>query len=163
MSVRRRRTSGGQVIVEWVWTMIPLFALIIAFFNFGLTLFRWTTLQNAVREGCRYAVTFQTETGKGQDASIEDRVEMFAMGFVKASDNPQHIFVKYYDQSGNQVTPNGNQPNNIVEVSIQNLPMDWTAGWVAPLMMGTAPAFTMNMYSSDILGGFPYGMTSVTE
>jgi hypothetical protein len=32
-------------------------------------LFRWSTLQNAERDGCRYAVTFQTSGSLGQNAS----------------------------------------------------------------------------------------------
>ena len=59
--------------LEAVFTLLPTFALIFAFVDFGLLLFRWATLQNAVREGCRYAITFQTATGKGQDASVESR------------------------------------------------------------------------------------------
>ncbi len=151
------------MIVEWVWTMVPLLAMIFAFLNFGLLLFRWSTLQNAVREGARYAVTFQPETGKGQDASIEDRVQMFAMGFVRADDTPQHIFVKYYSQAGTQVTSSGNQPGNVVQVSVEGLPLNWSVPWMAPLMMGTVPTFSLNIYSSDVLGGLPYGVTSVTE
>ena len=67
--------------------------------DFSLMIFRWTTLQNAVREATRYAVTFQTQTGLGQDASVQNIVEQYAMGFVKRTNTPQTIFVKYYTTS----------------------------------------------------------------
>ena len=40
---------SGQALLETVFTMLPTFALIFAFVDFGLLLFRWSTLQNAVR------------------------------------------------------------------------------------------------------------------
>ena len=62
LSARNRRRSGNALL-ESAFTILPTFALIFAFVDFGLLLFRWATLQNAVREGCRYAITFQTVTG----------------------------------------------------------------------------------------------------
>jgi hypothetical protein len=135
-----------------------------------LVLFRWATLQNAVREGCRYAITFQTVTGSGQDASIEGVVQQYAMGVVKTSDSPKHIFVKYYSVSNmnSAIASGGNIPGNIVEVSVQGV--SWA--WIAPLsgsFGGSVPFFrsltpiTLNVYSSDILGGFPAGQSSVPE
>lgn len=148
--------------------MLPTFALIFAFVDFGLLLFRWTTLQNAVREGCRYAVTFQRSGSLGQDASIAKVVQQYAMGTVKTTDNPQHIFVKYY-APGNLTTPiasGGNIPGNVVEVSVQNI--SWA--WLAPLsgsFGGGLPFFrnrnpiTLAVYSSDMLGGYPAGVSTV--
>src|SRR5271169_4400259 len=121
---QRNRRRSGQVLVEMALTMLPTFALIFAFVDFGLLLFRWSTLQNAVREGCRYAITFQTQSGQGQDASIKAQVQNFAMGMVTSTDTPQHIFVNYYAPTAmNTPIPSasgGNVPGNIVEVSVQN-------------------------------------------
>src|SRR4051812_31832758 len=94
---RRRRRCGGNTIIESVFTLLPTFALIFAFVDFGLVVFRWSTLQNAVREGCRYGITFQTLTGNGQDASITAVVQQYALGIVKSTDSPKHIFVNYYN------------------------------------------------------------------
>ena len=132
--------------------------------DFGLMIFRWTTLQNAVREGTRYAVTFQTNGSTGQDASIEQQVETYSMGFAHISDNPQTIYVKYYNPTTlAQVTSGGNVPGNLVTVSVQNK----SFGWIAPLagnfgLRSTTP-MQLNVLSSDILGGYPAGVTSVTE
>jgi Flp pilus assembly protein TadG len=166
----RNRRRSGNAIIEGVFTILPTFALIFAFVDFGLVLFRWATLQNAVREGCRYAITFQTVTGDGQDASIESIVQQYAMGIVTATDSPQHIFVKYYTTSNlnTAVASGGNIPGNIVEVSVQNVSWAWIAplsgsfGGNVPFLRNLTP-ITLNVYSSDILGGYPAGVNSVAE
>ena len=135
-----------------------------------MLLFRWATLQNAVREGCRYAITFQTATGKGQDVSVEAVVQQYAMGMVKATDSPQDIFVKYYSTSNlnTAIASGGNVPGNIVEVSVQGLSWSWIAplsgsyGGSVPFFRSTTP-ITLNIFSSDILGGFPAGLNTVPE
>jgi Flp pilus assembly protein TadG len=161
---RRKRKSGGGAMLELAFTFVPTWALIFAFVDLGLMLFRWSTLQNAVREGCRYAITFQTSGAMGQDASVAAIVQQYALGVVKADDTPQHIFVKYYSTSNpdTPITTGGNIPGNIVQVSVENV--SW--GWIAPLsgtmngIYATEP-FRLNVYSSDILGGYPAGVASV--
>jgi Flp pilus assembly protein TadG len=169
-SVSRKRRSSGNVMIESVFTILPTFALILAFVDFSLMLFRRSTLQNAVREGCRYAVTFQTSGGLGQDASITNVVQQYAMNFVTASDSPQHIFVNYYAPTdlNTAIGTGGNIPGNVVEVSVQNISFAWLAPLSGSFGMGV-PFFRNNtplsiaVYSSDILGGLPAGVTSVTR
>jgi hypothetical protein len=144
--------------------------LIFAFVDFGLLLFRWATLQNAVREGCRYAITFQIANGLGQDASIEAVVQQYAMGIVKTNDSPQDILVKYYSVTNlnTPIVSSGNVPGNIVEVSVQGVSWSWLAplsgsyGGSVPFFRGTTP-IVLNVYSSDILGGYPAGVNSVAQ
>jgi Flp pilus assembly protein TadG len=169
-SLSRRRRSSGNVIIESVFTMLPTFALILAFVDFSLMLFRRSTLQNAVREGCRYAVTFQTSGALGQDASIEAVVQQYAMNFVTTSDSPQHIFVSYYAPTdlNNAIATGGNIPGNVVEVSVQNISFAWLAplsgsfGAGIPFFRDSTP-LSIAVYSSDILGGLPAGVTTVAR
>lgn len=158
--------------IEMVFTLLPTFALIFAFVDFGLLMFRWSTLQNAVREGCRYAITFQTSGSNGQDASIEAVVQQYAMGIVTTSDSPQHIFVNYYAPNNLTtsipVASGGNVPGNVVEVSVQNVSWAWLAplsgsfGDGIPFFRSLTP-ITLAVYSSDILGGYPAGVNSVNR
>src|SRR5580700_749738 len=127
VSARRRRASGGNALVEWMFVLLPTFALITAFFDICFALFSWTTLQNAVREGCRYAITFQTNGGQGQDASVETIVQQNSMGLVTVVGGL--IKVNYFgtDPKTNiysltnpiSVADGGNIPGNVVEVSVQ--------------------------------------------
>ena len=166
----RKRRSSGNVIVESVFTMLPTFAIILMFVDLSLMLFRRSTLQNAVREGCRYAVTFQTSGGLGQDASVQAIVQRYAMNFVTASDSPQHIFINYYAPTdlNNAIVGGGNIPGNVVEVSVQNISYAWLAplsgsyGAGIPFFRNSTP-LAIAVYSSDIMGGYPVGVTSVAR
>ena len=167
-AARRKRRRGGSVIIESVLTLLPLMALIFAFADLGLLLFRWSTLQNAVREGCRYAITFQSTGGLGQDASIAQVVQKYAMGVVRTNDSPQHIFVNYYtiSDSGTAIQTGGNIPGNIVQVSVQNVSWAWLAplsGTFGPGSLYATTPFTLSVYSSDLLGGYPAGVNSVSR
>jgi Flp pilus assembly protein TadG len=168
VSHSRRRSGGGNTILECAFTLVPLLALVFAFADLGLLLFRWSTLQNAVREGCRYAITFQTSGALGQNASIEQVVQTYAMGVVTTKDSPQHIFVNYYTTTNltTPITTGGNIPGNVVQVSVQNVPWAWIAPLSGTLGAGSLYAttpFHVNVYSSDILGGYPAGVNSVPE
>jgi len=155
--------------------VLPTIALITIFFDLCFATFRWSTLQHAVREGCRYAITFQTNlVGGGQDANIMMAVQDSAMGMVTASPvppAPQMIFVNYIDSNPNSPTylqtipfaNGGNIPKNIVQVSIQNYPLEWLvplSGSIASPFM-SQPTSTISTYSADVLGAYPAGVTSV--
>src|SRR5438874_2265550 len=103
----RNRYRRGNTMVELALTFLPTFALLFAFIDFGMAIFAWTSLQNAVREGCRYAITYQTGGG-GQDA---------------AAATPAQILINYYAPSAPNTVLTGvgsNAPGNIVEVKVQN-------------------------------------------
>jgi len=170
-SLKRRQRSGGNAIIESAFTLVPTLALILAFVDFGMMIYRWSSLQNAVREGVRYAITFQTSTSPalGQVASIKDVVERKSMGLVKSTDSPAHIFVKFYTTTAPDVViaTGGNVPGNIVEVSVQNVSFSWIAplsgsyGGMVPFFRTSTP-LNLKVYAYDILGGYPVGVSSVT-
>ena len=164
---RGRRSRRGNVMLESVFTFLPLLAMILFFGDLGMMLFRWTTLQNAVREGCRYAVTFQTRNGAGQDASVEQVVEKYAFGLVAANASPNRIHVDYYSPSSpnTAITTGGNVPGNVVEVSVQGVSLAWMfplSGTLAGPFYASVPV-GVTVRSSDILGGYPAGTTSVNR
>lgn len=173
ISKKRRRTSGGNAWVEMALVMLPFFALITAFFDVSFALFSWSTIQNGVREGSRYAITFQTAppsgsawTCSGQDNCIENVVATNSMGLVTVAGGLIHV--NYFAQTALNTaiaTPNGNVPGNVVEVSVQAYPLNWMiplSGTINNPLRPTSPT-TINVYSSDVLGGYPAGMTSITR
>ncbi len=165
---RRRRKQSGNQLVELALVILPTFALLTMFFDLAFALFSWSTLQNAVREGCRYAITFQTSGSLGQDASIEAQVANFSMGLVSSTSSL--IQVNYFTQAAPTTAiaaPNGNVPGNIVQVSVQGYPLTWLVP-LTGLCCGTgsyrstSPA-SISVYSEDVLGGYPAGVSSVTR
>jgi len=185
ISRHRRRVSGGNALVENVFTLLPTLAMIFMMSDMGIALFRWSTLQNAVREGSRYAVTFDhTVNGVsvGQDAAIKAKVAEYAMNMVTTTDNPVHIFVNYYPADGTTTTPiavganpPGNSPGNVVEVSVQNISLSWLGllssnfaslsgsfGAGTPFYRNSTPV-SLAVYSADIMGGYPINVTSVAR
>jgi Flp pilus assembly protein TadG len=171
LNTRRNRRRRGTALLEQVFTLMPTFALIFAFFDYGLMLFRWSTLQNAVREGARYAITYRREAGLNHDASIKKRVKQYAMNMVT---DDSKIFIDYfrYDSTINDyvritgpAAATANQPGNVVEVSVRGM----SYAWLAPLSGNffSASAYrqrtplTLNIYSSDVMNGYPAGVTSV--
>jgi len=172
----RNRRRNGNTMLEFALTMMPTFALIMIFLDLGVMFFRWSTLQNAVREGCRYAITFQTASNCGsggtsqcgQDNSVEQVVQQYALGLVKTTDNPQTIFVNYYAPTAlnTPIVAGGNVPNNVVVVSVQNVSYNWIlplAGTYGGSGSWNSSPFTFSVYSSDVLGGLPVGSNGVAE
>ncbi|HVO98263.1 MAG TPA: TadE/TadG family type IV pilus assembly protein [Bryobacteraceae bacterium] len=182
VSERRRITSSGAQWIELAFVMLPFFALITAFFDVSFVLFSWSTVQNAVREGCRYAITFQTAPPSGatwtcnghQDNCIENDVAYNSMGLVTVAGGL--INVNYYAQATPNTpiaSPNGNVPGNIVGVSILSYPLNWMiplsgTGGGGMLNSGGSPyrptsPTNINVYAYDILGGYPAGVGSVSR
>lgn len=150
-AVGNRRRQKGNTFVEAAMVLVPLLALIFAIVDYGLAIFVRSTLQHAVREGTRYAVTYRTMPGKGHDASIKTVVQKSAMGFLAGTAGSNRIIIRYYDPvTLNQVQ--SNLPGNLVEVSVENF--SW--GWLAPLLRSADP-LKMTARSSDRMESLPGG------
>lgn len=153
--VSRTRVSGqkGNTIVESAFVMIPLFAIIFGIADFGLMIFMRSSLQHAVREGVRYAVTYQTKDGMGHDASIKAVVQEQAMGFLNNEESLESLVIRYYDPSTMQEVAN-NAPGNLIEVSVEN----YVWGWLAPFLRSASPLY-VTVRSSDRMEGLPGGVS----
>jgi Flp pilus assembly protein TadG len=149
----RRRSQRGNAFVEMAFVMLPLFAILFAIVDFGFAIFLRSTFQHAVREGTRYAVTYQTIGGKGHDDSIKSVVQTSAMGFLAGDDGLQKIKIRYFNPD-TLVETAANAPGNLVEVSVEGY--QW--GWLAPLLRTDTP-LTITTRSSDRMEGLPLGMS----
>ena len=105
------------------------------------------TVQSAVREGVRYAVTGQTVSGLGQDASIQTVVENNSLGFLNSS-NANLISITYYNPNTLAVVSGigSNAPGNIVQVQVTGL--SWV--WMVPYARDSAP-LQISATSMDIV------------
>ncbi|MCX6623575.1 MAG: pilus assembly protein [Acidobacteria bacterium] len=163
---RQRRRPGrrqrGNSVVEMALVILPTFALVLGTIDYGMALFLKSTFQNAVREGVRYAVTYQTQGGNCQDNSIRLVVQTYALGFLGNTTTPNTtgISVKYFNPanlSAEVLGPTGNFPGNIVEVSINNYQWKWISILSGTYTLRDATPMSIIAYSSDRLGGLPGG------
>lgn len=75
--VRRR----GATAVETAMVLIPLLMVIFGVFEYGWLLMNWNLLNNAAREGCRYAVVNNTSTTISTD--VQTLVNGYMAGETK--------------------------------------------------------------------------------
>ncbi len=150
-----RRRQKGNAILEGGLVLVPLMALIFAFIDHGLAIFLQNTFQHAVREGVRYAVTYQTQSGMGQDASIQTVVKRNAMGFLSNCNNC--IKIRYY-KPDSLVETTENIPGNLVEVSVEG----YQLSWMAPLMR-SAGKISIVARAADRMEGLPGGQSPPTR
>jgi hypothetical protein len=71
--------------IEFVLVLLPLLGFMALILNLGWTVFLNSTLQNAVAQGARYAVTGNTVNGWCQTSSIQFWVQQGALGQLGAT------------------------------------------------------------------------------
>jgi Flp pilus assembly protein TadG len=155
MSAKSSRRRGSEM-VEGALAILPLLAVLFGVVDLAVAVFVQNMAQFAVRQGVRYAITSQTMTGMGQDASIKAVVQDYTMGFLNSLSSDgvgaDTISITYY----NPVTllpvtgVGSNIGGNIVVVSATGL--RWA--WMVPLLRSAAP-LTFSVSSADIMEATP--------
>ena len=78
----QRGSQRGTTMIEAAVVFVPFFAIFFGLFDFSVAIFMKNTMQFAARQGVRYAITSQTMTGLGQDASIKSVIDQYSFGFL---------------------------------------------------------------------------------
>jgi Flp pilus assembly protein TadG len=134
--------------VEGALVLPPLLMLLFATIDFSIAILVKNTVQSAVREGVRYAVTGQTVSGLGQDESIRTVVENNSLGFLNSTNGDSMISITYYNP-GTLAAVSGvgsNAPGNIVQVQVTGL--SWA--WMVPYARSATP-LQISATSTDIV------------
>jgi Flp pilus assembly protein TadG len=143
----RRNGQRGSQLVEAGFMLVPFLALAFLVLDEGWAIFVKATLQTAVREGTRYAVT-------GQSAgSIQTVVQQYALGLLSGSQESTLVI--------NCWNPVNAQPNpadttqcgvggNIVEVSVEG----YQISPLAPLLRSSIPV-AVTVSAADLIEGTP--------
>ena len=142
-------TDGSQL-VEFAVAILPMFAILLFIIDMSWMIFAKATLQEAAREGVRYAVT-----GQGGDASVQQVVWGRAFGLIPQTSLGCYISVRYYapTATGTPITGTGsNGGGNVVEVSINNVPINP----LGPLWRSSSP-LQLSAISSDVMESSPGG------
>jgi len=133
----RRKRQSGNTLVELALVLTPMFALLLAIVEVSLPIFKKSTFVAAVREGCRYGITYQTSYNgtnySSQSNAIKAVVLANSMGFLS---DTSLIHVNYYLSTSpfTDVTAGGsgivaNNDGNILQVSITG----YTHTWIDPI------------------------------
>ncbi|HXM45898.1 MAG TPA: TadE family protein [Bryobacteraceae bacterium] len=150
-----RPGERGSQVVELALVLLPLCALVFLILDIAWAFYVRATLQNAVREGVRYAVTSQTMTGMGQDASIKATVQQNAMGLLSGTTGAALISIQYY--LPNTLAPvsglNSNQGGNIVDVYVQG----YSLPPLGPILRSPTP-LSLGAQAFDRMEGSPGGV-----
>lgn len=145
------RRERGSECIEMALIFLPLCGFLFLIMDVAWMTYTRATLQSAVREGVRYAITNQTKAGMGQDDSIKSVVRKNAMGLINDG-NASTINIQYRTPDTGDTTTS-NAVGNTVEISIQKYQM-------SPLgaVLHSGKPLTMSAVASDRMGGAPGGI-----
>lgn len=151
-----------------------MFALLLAIIEVSLPIFKKSTFVAAVREGCRFGITYQTTyngtTYSSQSNAVKAVVLANSMGFLS---DTSLVHVNYYLSSSpfTDVTAGGagivpNNDGNIIQVSITG----YTHSWIDPINWAysgknfsvTKGSLPIVAVSADRLESLPVGSTRPT-
>ena len=151
LPVERSGEEGSEV-VEFCLVLVPLLGFVFLILNVAWIIFAQATIQHAVREGVRYAVTGQTMSGMCLAQSVRTVVKQNAMGFLSGSTADSLISMQLYNPTNSQTT-NVPAGGNIVVVNVSGL----RVGPLAPLLVSSTP-LSLSSSSSDVMESSPGGI-----
>jgi Flp pilus assembly protein TadG len=139
-----KANDSGQTLVEMAISLSLLLLLVMGTIDFGYLFSTKVTLQNAVRQGGRYAITGQCITGSGGSCSltrynsIMQTVEDTALGRLDAS----QIRITCQDYGGG--CPNGaGGPGDLVTITV-TYPYHFMTGLIGTFFPGQSYTITVS-------------------
>ena len=115
--------EDGSELVEFSLVLMVLLSAVFLILDVSWLIFEQVSLQWAVQQGVRFAVTSKTGAG-GQDTAIKTVVQKSAMGFLDGDAGLNKISIAYYNPANltKVVTGSGsNAGGNVVKVSIDGV------------------------------------------
>jgi Flp pilus assembly protein TadG len=141
--------------VEFVLVILPLMGLLLLTVDVSWSLFARATLQHAVREGVRYAVTGQVSGSSCLGASVQQVVAQNSFGFIRGTQASSFVSVQYYDPNSlKAITDNtGAAGGNVVRVSVTGV----TVKSFGPVFRSAVP-ISLNASALDVMESPPGGV-----
>lgn len=160
----RKQKQRGTELVEMTLVMLPMLMFLFLLLDVAWAVYSRSTLQYAVAQGVRYAVTSQTISGLGQKDSIRTIVQKNAFGRLGANSTAPDwasIQVHFYLPDGTDVsnTVGGNGQQNgvypLVEVSVENLSQKTFMPTIRIPGLGTLSPIVMSARAWDRMEASP--------
>jgi Flp pilus assembly protein TadG len=144
----RRGHRGSQTIEGALITLI-MFGLIFLIFDMAFSLYIKSTLQEAARDGVRFAITGQMLPGDSYlNDSIVKTVQSSALGLLSGPNDACKVSVNYYDPYGGAST--SATGGYVVQVSVTGV--QYTP--LAAILKDSAPVM-VNVQASDVMEACP--------
>jgi Flp pilus assembly protein TadG len=146
----------GAAMLELSLAIVPFLAITLAIIDFSMPIFLRTMLTNAVREGSRFAITYQTRGGQTHSESVKDVVVANSLGFLSGSAGRNKVKVRFFSPTvfTEETGANRNAGGNVVEVSVEG----FTWQYMVPLWRSSEPV-NIHATSSDRLEILPKSVT----
>jgi hypothetical protein len=133
--------DNGSMLIEFALSVWTLFLLTFLIFEFCMTIYTYSVLNNAAREGVRYAIAHGTDNSlcSGPSTGCSDSTGTNVSNVVKG-----YAKVCFHDISGMTVTPSWpdgtSTPSSrvIVTINYPYVPYLSLPGFNAPTMQATA-------------------------
>jgi Flp pilus assembly protein TadG len=143
----------GSELLEFGLVITPMLGFAFLIIDLAWAVFTRSTLQYAVREGVRYAVTSQTMTGMGQKDSIKTVVQQSALGLLAHQQGFDKIQIRFYTpDTFTDISNNvgANSGGNLVEVAVEGF------SWLPLLpLLRSHKAMSMSARSMDCMEASP--------
>ncbi|MBL0158417.1 MAG: hypothetical protein IPP47_15130 [Bryobacterales bacterium] len=152
-TARRRKTGAGTIEAGFIFLFLMGILFLLLDLCWGV--FCKVSLQHAVREGCRYAITSQVQAGYGHLDSIKRVVRSNAMGFLSSDSDFAKIAVNFYriDDLQQMTGAGSNAGGNLAVVSVEN----YSLRPLVPLLRSSSP-LTFSVRAADKLEASPSGI-----
>lgn len=119
--IRLADPRRGQAMIEFALCFLLFIGTILGFGQIALAIWLKTTMHHAVREAARYAMTGQTISGLGQDASIRQVVSRNTAGILSQAQASTMVTIEFFDATGAPTASNAG--GNTVVISVNNYPI----------------------------------------
>jgi len=150
MKIGEMANDSGQTMVEMAFALSVFLTLLMATVDFGWMFSNKLTLQNAVRQAGRYAITGQCIESNGSCSetrfnSIEQILENYSLGLVNSNNLSSVVSITCTSQGGG--CPNGaGGPGDIVTITVT-----YPYQFVTPAI---AAFFTNHSYTIKVSAAF---------
>lgn len=149
-----RAGEKGAEMVEFAFMLLPTLGLFFIIINVAWVIFARACLQEAVREGVRYAITGQTFSNTSFGLSVQEVTQQHSFGFIpQACQVTVQFFSPSPSSSGQLQTVTNPAGGDVVEVSVANIDVKP----LAALLISSA-AIPLSASETDIMQSPPQGV-----
>jgi Flp pilus assembly protein TadG len=149
-------SDAGDALIEFGVAFLPLIGLLLLSVDVAWAIFARATLQHAVREGVRFAITGQISAGNAcLNSSVQQIVAQNSFGFIPAAQAGSYVTVSYYTPTNlTPVTGSGSTAGgNVVQVTVSGISIHS----LGPIWHSASP-IPLQAMASDVMESPPNGI-----